>query len=36
MTSGMGIVQVDAPDHTHLSTMTFPGRSFDNHLRIIA
>jgi hypothetical protein len=36
MTSGMGVVQVDAPDHTHLSTMTFPGRSFDNHLRIIA
>jgi hypothetical protein len=36
MTSGMGVVQIDAPDHTHLSTMTFPGRSFDNHLRIIA
>lgn len=35
MTSGMGIVQVDAPDHTHLSTMTFPGRSFDNHVRMI-
>lgn len=36
MTSGMGVVQVDAPDHTHLATTTFPGRSFDNHLRIIA
>jgi hypothetical protein len=35
MTSGMGIVQIDAPDHTHLETTTFPGRSFDNHLRII-
>jgi hypothetical protein len=35
MTSGMGVVQIDAPDHTHLSTATFPGRSFDNHLRII-
>jgi len=35
MTSGMGIVQVDAPDHTHLASMTFPGRAFDNHLRII-
>lgn len=36
MTSGMGVVQVDAPDHTHLAATTFPGRSFDNHLRIIA
>ncbi|CAN1722138.1 DUF1513 domain-containing protein [Hyphomicrobium sp. 1Nfss2.1] len=36
MTSGMGIVQVDAPDHTHLATMTFPGRSFDNHVRMIS
>lgn len=35
MTSGMGVVQLDAPDHTHLATTTFPGRSFDNHLRII-
>lgn len=35
MTSGMGVVQIDAPDHTHLSTTNFPGRSFDNHLRII-
>jgi hypothetical protein len=35
MTSGMGIVQIDTPDHTHLETTTFPGRSFDNHLRII-
>jgi uncharacterized protein len=36
MTSGMGVVQVDAPDHTHLDTATFPGRSFDNHLRVIS
>lgn len=35
MTSGLGIVQKDQPDHTHLATTTFPGRSFDNHLRII-
>ena len=34
MTSGLGVVQTDQPDHTHLSTATFPGRSFDNHLRI--
>ncbi|MFA5899051.1 MAG: DUF1513 domain-containing protein [Hyphomicrobium sp.] len=36
MSSGMGVLQVDAPDHTHLSAMTFPGRSFDNHLRVIS
>jgi uncharacterized protein len=36
MSSGMGVLQVDQPDHTHLTTTTFPGRSFDNHLRIIA
>src|SRR5262249_50812846 len=35
MTSGRGVVQVDAPAHTHLSATTFPGRSFDNHLRLI-
>jgi hypothetical protein len=35
MTSGLGVVQTDQPDHTHLSTATFPGRSFDNHLRIL-
>lgn len=35
MTSGLGIVQKDQPDHTHLATTTFPGRSFDNHLRIV-
>lgn len=35
MTSGLGVIQTDAPDHTHLSSMTFPGRSFDNHLRVI-
>lgn len=36
MTSGMGIVQLDAPDHTHLEAATFPGRSFDNHLRMLS
>jgi hypothetical protein len=36
MSSGMGVLQFDQPDHTHLTTTTFPGRSFDNHLRIIA
>jgi hypothetical protein len=35
MSSGMGVLQTDAPDHTHFSSTTFPGRSFDNHLRII-
>ncbi len=36
MSSGMGVLQMDRPDHTHLTTTTFPGRAFDNHLRIIA
>ena len=36
MSSGMGVLQTDQPDHTHLTTATFPGRSFDNHLRIIS
>lgn len=35
MSSGMGVLQTDQPDHTHLVTTTFPGRAFDNHLRII-
>ncbi len=35
MSSGMGVLQADQPDHTHLRSATFPGRSFDNHLRII-
>lgn len=35
MSSGLGVLQVDAPDHTHLSATTFPGRAFDNHLRVI-
>ena len=35
MSSGFGVVQTDQPDHTHLSSATFPGRSFDNHLRVI-
>ena len=35
MSSGMGVLLTDQPDHTHLTTATFPGRSFDNHLRTI-
>jgi hypothetical protein len=35
LSSGMGVVQTEQPDHTHLTTATFPGRSFDNHLRMI-
>lgn len=35
MSSGMGVLQADQPDHTHLTTASFPGRSFDNHLRMI-
>ncbi len=35
MSSGFGVVQTDQPDHTHLSTATFPGRAFDNHLRVL-
>jgi uncharacterized protein len=33
--SGLGVVQTEAPDHTHLRTASFPGRSFDNHLRLV-
>ncbi len=36
LSSGLGIVQTERADHTHLSSTTFPGRSFDNHLRMIA
>lgn len=35
MSSGMGVLQTERPDHTHLTMATFPGRSFDNHLRVI-
>jgi hypothetical protein len=35
LSSGLGVVQTEAPDHTHLKTASFPGRSFDNHLRLI-
>ncbi len=35
MSNGLGVLQTDRPDHTHLASATFPGRSFDNHLRII-
>ena len=35
MSSGMGVVETETPDHTHLTTASFPGRSFDNHLRLI-
>jgi hypothetical protein len=36
LSSGMGVVQSEAPDHTHLTMASFPGRSFDNHLRMIS
>jgi hypothetical protein len=35
LSSGMGVVQSEEPDHTHLTTASFPGRAFDNHLRLI-
>jgi hypothetical protein len=35
LSSGMGVVQSEQPDHTHLTMASFPGRSFDNHLRMI-
>lgn len=35
MSSGMGVLQSEAPDHTHLTMASFPGRAFDNHLRLI-
>ncbi len=35
LSSGLGVVQTEAPDHTHLRTASFPGRSFDNHLRLL-
>jgi hypothetical protein len=33
LSSGMGVLQTEEPDHTHLTTASFPGRAFDNHLR---
>jgi len=35
LSSGMGVVQSEEPDHTHLTMASFPGRAFDNHLRLI-
>ncbi len=35
LSSGLGVLQTEAPDHTHLKTASFPGRSFDNHLRLL-
>jgi hypothetical protein len=35
LSSGLGVLQTEAPDHTHLKTASFPGRSFDNHLRLV-
>ena len=35
LSSGMGVLQTEQPDHTHLTLASFPGRSFDNHLRLI-
>lgn len=35
MSSGMGVLQTEQPDHSHLTVASFPGRAFDNHLRLI-
>jgi len=35
LSSGLGVVETETPDHTHLKTASFPGRSFDNHLRLL-
>ncbi len=32
LSSGMGVLQTETPDHTHLTMASFPGRAFDNHL----
>jgi hypothetical protein len=36
LSSGMGVLQSEEPDHTHLTQTSFPGRAFDNHLRLIS
>jgi hypothetical protein len=36
LSSGMGVLQSEEPDHTHLTQASFPGRAFDNHLRLIS
>jgi len=36
LSSGMGVLQTEQPDHTHLTMASFPGRAFDNHLRLIS
>jgi hypothetical protein len=36
LSSGLGVLQTEEPDHSHLTTATFPGRAFDNHLKLIA
>ena len=35
LSSGLGVLQAEQPDHTHLRGASFPGRSFDNHLRLV-
>ncbi len=35
LSSGMGVLESEEPDHTHLTMASFPGRAFDNHLRLI-
>lgn len=35
LSSGMGVLRTEQPDHTHLATASFPGWSFDNHLRLV-
>lgn len=35
LSSGLGVLETETPDHGHLKTASFPGRSFDNHLRLL-
>ena len=32
LSSGLGVLRTETPDHTHLTSAAFPGRAFDNHL----
>jgi hypothetical protein len=36
LSSGLGVVETAQPGHDHLTETSFPGRAFDNHLRLIA
>jgi hypothetical protein len=35
MSSGMGVLKAERPDHTHMTMASFPGRAYANHLRLI-